>query len=58
MSVAQRIMDIEAEMNRTQRNKATMNHLGVLKVCERAHGDASTLALMMRGVLACVCADG
>jgi small GTP-binding protein len=31
MAVVQRIADIEAEMARTQKNKATMSHLGVLK---------------------------
>ncbi|KAL3317471.1 GTP-binding protein [Cichlidogyrus casuarinus] len=31
MSIAQKIADIEAEMNRTQKNKATMGHLGLLK---------------------------
>jgi len=31
MSILQKIADIEAEMNRTQRNKATMGHLGLLK---------------------------
>ncbi|KAH3745052.1 Uroporphyrinogen decarboxylase [Pelomyxa schiedti] len=31
MSVLQKIKDIEDEMARTQRNKATMNHLGILK---------------------------
>lgn len=29
--VLRKIAEIEAEMNRTQRNKATMNHLGLLK---------------------------
>jgi ribosome-interacting GTPase 1 len=31
MSVLQKIADIEAEMARTQKNKATMGHLGLLK---------------------------
>lgn len=31
MSLAQKIADIEAEMARTQRNKATEHHLGLLK---------------------------
>jgi small GTP-binding protein len=31
MSIAQKIADIEAEMNRTQRNKATEHHMGLLK---------------------------
>ena len=31
MSVLERISDIEAEMARTQRNKATAHHLGILK---------------------------
>ena len=31
MTVSQKIADIEAEIARTQRNKATENHLGVLK---------------------------
>uniref|UniRef100_A0A914UTG5 Developmentally regulated GTP binding protein 1 n=1 Tax=Plectus sambesii TaxID=2011161 RepID=A0A914UTG5_9BILA len=31
MSVLQKIADIEAEMARTQKNKATMGHLGMLK---------------------------
>lgn len=31
MSVLQKITEIEAEMARTQRNKATMGHLGLLK---------------------------
>eukprot|EP00696_Hemimastix_kukwesjijk_P017435 gnl/Hemi2/6114_TR2115_c0_g1_i1.p1 gnl/Hemi2/6114_TR2115_c0_g1~~gnl/Hemi2/6114_TR2115_c0_g1_i1.p1 ORF type:complete len:398 (-),score=119.68 gnl/Hemi2/6114_TR2115_c0_g1_i1:108-1208(-) len=31
MSMLQKIKDIEDEMNRTQRNKATMGHLGALK---------------------------
>ena len=31
MSVLERIADIEAEMNRTQKNKATAHHLGILK---------------------------
>jgi len=31
MSLAQRIADIENEMNRTQKNKATSHHLGLLK---------------------------
>src|SRR5271168_3297549 len=31
MGVLERIADIEAEMERTQRNKATARHLGLLK---------------------------
>ena len=31
MSIAQRIAEIEEEMNRTQKNKATEGHLGLLK---------------------------
>lgn len=31
MSVVEKIKDIEAEMNRTQKNKATAHHLGILK---------------------------
>lgn len=31
MSLAQRIADVEAEMARTQKNKATEGHLGLLK---------------------------
>ncbi|KAG0730381.1 GTP-binding protein 128up [Chionoecetes opilio] len=31
MSILQKIADIEAEMARTQKNKATMGHLGLLK---------------------------
>jgi ribosome-interacting GTPase 1 len=31
MSTAQKIAEIEAEMERTQKNKATSYHLGVLK---------------------------
>ena len=31
MSIMQRIADIEAEMGRTQKNKATNAHLGLLK---------------------------
>ncbi|EFP02457.1 hypothetical protein CRE_01114 [Caenorhabditis remanei] len=31
MSVLQKIADIEAEMARTQKNKATNAHLGILK---------------------------
>lgn len=31
MSVLQKIADIEAEMSRTQKNKATSGHLGLLK---------------------------
>jgi len=31
MSIAQKIADIEAEINRTQKNKATEHHLGLLK---------------------------
>ncbi|OAF71344.1 hypothetical protein A3Q56_00897 [Intoshia linei] len=31
MTIEQKIKDIEDEMNRTQKNKATMNHLGMLK---------------------------
>jgi len=31
MTVAQKIADIEAEMARTQRNKATEHHFGLLK---------------------------
>ena len=31
MSIVQKIADIEAEMNRTQKNKATSHHLGLLK---------------------------
>lgn len=31
MSLAQRIADIESEMARTQKNKATEGHLGLLK---------------------------
>ena len=31
MAVSQKIADIEAEIARTQRNKATENHLGILK---------------------------
>ena len=31
MSLAQKIADIEAEMARTQRNKATEHHMGLLK---------------------------
>jgi len=31
MTTAQKIADIEAEMNRTQKNKATEGHLGLLK---------------------------
>ena len=31
MSIAQRIAEIEEEMNRTQKNKATEDHLGLLK---------------------------
>lgn len=31
MSVAQKIAEIESEMARTQRNKATEGHLGILK---------------------------
>ncbi|MFH4982851.1 hypothetical protein AB6A40_009560 [Gnathostoma spinigerum] len=31
MSVLQKIAEIEAEMARTQKNKATMGHLGMLK---------------------------
>jgi ribosome-interacting GTPase 1 len=31
MSVLERIADIENEMARTQRNKATAHHLGILK---------------------------
>ena len=31
MSILQKIADIEAEMARTQKNKATSGHLGLLK---------------------------
>ena len=31
MSIAQRIVEIEEEMNHTQKNKATKGHLGLLK---------------------------
>lgn len=31
MSTVQKIAEIEAEMNRTQKNKATAYHLGLLK---------------------------
>ena len=31
MSILQKIADIEAEMARTQKNKATAGHLGLLK---------------------------
>uniref|UniRef100_A0A915D3S2 Developmentally regulated GTP binding protein 1 n=1 Tax=Ditylenchus dipsaci TaxID=166011 RepID=A0A915D3S2_9BILA len=31
MSILQKIAEIETEMARTQRNKATMGHLGLLK---------------------------
>jgi ribosome-interacting GTPase 1 len=31
MSTAQKILEIEAEMERTQKNKATSYHLGLLK---------------------------
>lgn len=31
MSVLQKIAEVEAEMARTQKNKATMGHLGLLK---------------------------
>ena len=31
MSTLQKIAEIEAEMNRTQKNKATSGHLGLLK---------------------------
>ena len=31
MSTAQKILEIEAEMARTQKNKATSYHLGLLK---------------------------
>uniref|UniRef100_A0AC34RJQ5 Developmentally regulated GTP binding protein 1 n=1 Tax=Panagrolaimus sp. JU765 TaxID=591449 RepID=A0AC34RJQ5_9BILA len=31
MSILQKIQEIEAEMAKTQRNKATMGHLGLLK---------------------------
>lgn len=31
MSIEQKIADIEAEMAKTQKNKATMGHLGLLK---------------------------
>lgn len=31
MSIVQKIADIEAEMARTQKNKATAGHLGLLK---------------------------
>ena len=31
MSIVQKIAEIEAEMARTQKNKATANHLGMLK---------------------------
>ena len=31
MSILQKIADIEAEMARTQKNKATAGHLGMLK---------------------------
>lgn len=41
-----RIKDIEAEIARTQKNKATAGHLGLLKVCTSAcgmwHAPAST----------------
>lgn len=31
MSVVQKIKDIEDELARTQKNKATMHHIGILK---------------------------
>ena len=31
MTTTQKIAEIEAEMNRTQKNKATSYHLGILK---------------------------
>lgn len=31
MSIVQRIKDIEDELARTQKNKATMHHIGILK---------------------------